>query len=201
MADLPPEVRTKHDDRMMCIGWVCFQWSYLEYIVLSAIRKMLDLDYETGKIVIGGTDLRPRLKLACELAQHQRRPAVLEALKKAAKAVDDGLLKRRNQAIHGLMFLYTDGEMEVEVHRGRDKARRSLSRDQLARLSDDIRETSKALNDRLAPLLWGKKPKPYAPLERPSRQSRKRKPRTQDHTLGSRQPGTPEAPGMGPKQL
>jgi hypothetical protein len=172
---VPPEIRAIDDERLMWIGWVCKQWSSLEYLVFRYIGKMLAMDEETAKVVIGGTDLRPRLAMASEIAKLQRRPAVRKALTEAAQALDGGILKRRNRAIHGVQFLYDTGELQVEVHRGKDRARRPLSKEDLEALSSDIWHVAENLNVRVAPLLWKRKPPPFALLERPAPRSRKKK--------------------------
>jgi hypothetical protein len=201
MADtMPPEVRAKHDERMMWIGWVCNQWSYLEYIIFCAIRKMLKLDLETAKIVLGGLDIRPRVAMATELAQKQRRPAVKKALSDIGKALDNGLLKRRNRAIHGIQFIYETGEMHVEIHRGRDRGRRPLTSDDLGRLSGEIEALTRDLNDRLNLLLWKKKTPAWSLYETPSPRSPKRSTPKPDRTPELSPPDRPKGRRKAPKE-
>lgn len=180
----------------MRIGWVCWQWSTLEHLLLRSMRKMIgSTDDELGKILFGGLDIRPRLAMASELAKYYKTPLPFrKALAKVSAAMDAGLLKKRNRAIHGTQFLYEDGELHVEVHRGRDKSRSPLSSRDLYDLSAEIREVSEALNVAACRYLWKMEPRPFALLEKPAPQSRKKKAPKQDQKPKPRAPRQKASP-------
>ncbi|HYX46852.1 MAG TPA: hypothetical protein VE820_08540 [Sphingomicrobium sp.] len=94
---------------------VCIQWSNLEFQIAHAIWWMLNLDADSGKIVTGGLDMGPRVNMAINLARHIRVDRkVTQALETARAALQDGLDKRRNRAVHGV-HLTTNDEGEAMV--------------------------------------------------------------------------------------
>ena len=188
--DMDPKVRKLQDERMMWIGWVCCQWSFLEYILLRGIGKMAGIeDEETRKVLFGGLDMRPRLAMAAELAVRTKAPIALrEALADASRAIEGGLLKRRNRAVHGVQFIYADGDMDVEIHRGKDRSRRRLTATDLCELTKEIEAVTLSLNRAMNVALWGAESKPYTLLEKPAPQPRKRSSPTRDQSSKPREP-------------
>lgn len=119
---LTPQAHALLSDRNLQIGNICFQWAHLEYLVALSLWSLLRIDHDTGKIVTGGLDLLPRVNMALKLAQHLKAPGLaIKALKEVRTALQDGLLEKRNTAIHGLRSFDTSdpsGEF-FEVHRGK----------------------------------------------------------------------------------
>ncbi len=187
---IDPKIRAAQDERLKLIGSICDQWSFVEYMLLRSMRKLCGFtDDEIGKILFGGLDMRPRVAMAIELARHFKAPApFVTALIATRDAIDGGLLKRRNRAIHGVQFLYSDGELRVEVHRGKDRQRRELSAKDLWNLSNDIHEAGIALCTTINHYLWNMEPPPYTLLEKPVQQSRKRKAPKQGQKMTPREP-------------
>jgi len=176
-----PEIQEAHDLRLREIGAICAQWSYLEYLLLRTMQKLLEIGDETAIILFGGLDIRPRMAMTIELAAHYKAPKRLrDAIVDTRAAVEGGLLKQRNRAIHGVQFLYSDATMQVEMHRGKDRKRREMSLAELRKLTDDIFELGSKLSVVINAVLWKTKPPPYTLLEKPAKRPRKRKPRTQD---------------------
>lgn len=201
--EMDSKVRAAQDERLLRIGAVCAQWSYLEYVILRTMRKLLDLEEETAKILFGGLDIRPRIAMAIELARHLKAPTVvIETLVTTRAAVDGGLLKRRNRAIHGVQFLYSDGDLFVEVHRGKDRARRELSVTELQSLACEILQVSTNLTQVIGPALWNQPTPPFALLDKPAKRSPKKKAPKPDQTPtpGGRQPRSSVASPKGKKQ-
>lgn len=115
MADSPEEATAIY---AMKVGNICAVWSSIEYLVALTIWELLHLDYETGQIITGGTDMLPRLNMAIALAEQLKagRP-LITALRSLRKTLQDGLDQRRNQAVHGVNRI-TKGKHLVEMHRG-----------------------------------------------------------------------------------
>jgi hypothetical protein len=135
------------------VGLICRACSTIEYAVASVIWAMLELDPETGKIVTGGLDMQPRLNMAIALARHKSEPKELVAsLETARKELQDGLLDRRNLAVHGIPLTDVAGLATLEVHRGR-YARKPTPRgfDEIKALSDEIVAVMNALAAVTAP--------------------------------------------------
>lgn len=96
---------------MATIGALCLQQSLLEYNLARIIWELLDFDPDTGAIVTGGLDLRPRLNMAILLARHKKAPRqVCNALVKLRDELrETELLERRNRAVHGVHVLIDEG--------------------------------------------------------------------------------------------
>lgn len=141
------------NDRNLQIGNICIQWSHLEFLAAIAIWSMLRIDEKTGKIITGGLDLLPRLKMAHQLAVHLNAPMQARNSFKAAKqAVQHRLLDRRNLVIHGHR-LSEKGNPWVEtfeVHRGKNSGtKQPLSNSDIAQIGKDIAAVHKALHQAL----------------------------------------------------
>ena len=139
------------ENRLFYIGNICAQWSSLEYQFAKAIWHLLGIDDETGKIVTGGTDMIPRIRLAVNLARHLNAPlAICRALEGARdKLLAANLDERRNRAVHGIRFAM-DGDddlrvVEIEVHRG--KGGRHRQQETTLELYDVGSELSVIVND------------------------------------------------------
>jgi hypothetical protein len=162
--DNPYNFLDKQDRRLLLIGAVCAQWSHLEYTLATVIWRLLSLDDETGKMVTGGLDMIPRIRMAHRLAQKlSGKPTLCKAIEAVRADIQTSLLERRNTAVHGVQFVSPDKEkMLVEVHRGKNALLRSeLSIKDLNQLSKDIYETSQKLFTACEKLKWDflRKPK------------------------------------------
>jgi len=123
----------------------------LEYLYALAIWQLLHLDSETGKIVTGGTDMQPRIKLALGLAKHLNAPrSVIKALEGARDAIRvEKLDERRNKAVHGVRFQGEESDSEailIEVHRGAGgRMRHEQTNTELVAIGKEL----KAIHDQL----------------------------------------------------
>lgn len=106
--------------RLQAVGNICTQWAYLEYLFANVIWWLLKIDKETGIIITGGLDIRPRAGMAINLARHLKADRrLIEALTKARDEIGS-LSDRRNRAVHGVSFSREGDEtVMVEVHRGK----------------------------------------------------------------------------------
>lgn len=138
------------NDRNTQIGNICFQWAHLEFLLALTIWALLRLDSVTGRIVTGGLDIRPRVKMAIDLAESLRAPAeLIDALKSVRKKVESDLNDRRNRAIHGHRFIDPDDpSLELVVtHRGKNAGKfLGQSNKDLADLGRDIAAAHKELH-------------------------------------------------------
>jgi hypothetical protein len=137
-------------NRLVQIGNICQQWSFLEYLYALTIWQLLGIDQETGKFVTGGTDIQPRMKLAVNLSKHLNAPKRLtKALEMARDSLRDAKLdERRNKAIHGVRFIGARSEAAslIEVHRGRGGRIRHEQKDaELAAIGKDLNVISSQL--------------------------------------------------------
>lgn len=124
------------------IGNIAAQWSHLEYKLAQTIWILLGLDEGTGKIVTGGLDMLPRVNMAINLSRHLKAPrSLIDLLVKVRKELQDKLQEERNRAIHGVHFHGSQGELLVEVHRGKgDRTRKPLP-------ESDLNETGNRLHE------------------------------------------------------
>lgn len=84
------------------IGHVCLQWSLLELTLLALLSDMEGIDLEKGEIIFGGLDIKPRINMAITLGtRHKLPPPMLKELRAVRKVIQDELMDRRNQAVHG----------------------------------------------------------------------------------------------------
>ena len=131
------------EERASLVGHICFQWSYLEYLISNAVWNLLKLDKPTGMIVTGRMDLRGMVKLASELAMHLDAPSELvEELTRFKKKLEekDGIAARRNRIVHGVLSS-REGDPNVmsELHRTkRFREREPVTVDFLKSTHEDI---------------------------------------------------------------
>jgi hypothetical protein len=136
---------------MAGIGYVCVQWALLETVAANVIWAFLTMDHETGAIVTGGLDLRPRLSMAIALAEHVKAPP---HIKSGIRQIRDTLTKeklddRRNQAIHGAHSASDDpSKVNLTMLRWRgDKRTKAVSALELAELGHTIAKLTATLHD------------------------------------------------------
>jgi hypothetical protein len=135
------------------IGHVCRQWASLEYILAATISSLLRLDKETSFIVTNGLDILPRASMAHRLAVHLKAPPpAIKTLREVRDALRNGLLERRNEAVHAHRQpnpndFSTD---YVTMYRGKGAGvRRTQDHEALTQLGLDIAYVSIALSTTL----------------------------------------------------
>ncbi|WP_125925562.1 hypothetical protein [Halomonas aestuarii] len=141
-----------HDihERASLIGYVCFQYSYLDYLVSNIIWGVLNIDKEAGKIVTGSLDIRPRLDMAVELLKHYDTHHELKEFVNTMKnriEGKNGIINKRNIVVHGV-FSSREGDPKVlvESHRSkRHRERAEMTVDEIRELHDRLCEESKSL--------------------------------------------------------
>src|SRR5208337_1483648 len=149
---LSPQASVLLRDRLVQIGNICRQWAQIELHVARAIWCMLGVDHESGVILTGGLNMSSRVTIAIKLAKHLNTPSIaIDALKATQKVLDNHLEERRNQAVHGIVFLHpNDPSIEIfEMHRGKRKGRQHLSNKDLDKLSKELAELEITLHSEL----------------------------------------------------
>ncbi|MXO73582.1 hypothetical protein [Alteraurantiacibacter buctensis] len=108
-------------NRSVQIGNICIQWSNLEYELALSIWLMLRIHDDLGKIVTASLDCKQRASMAFTLAHKTKAPYEFkQAQKEVLKEIRDGLLERRNEAVHAVHFKpYAFDTAKVEMHRGK----------------------------------------------------------------------------------
>lgn len=89
---------------MACIGNVCIQWSLLEQNILAVLAACQNIHLSEAAILFGGLDMKPRLGMAINLAEHHRwHPLLLRRLRALRTNIDKSkLVDRRNLIVHGV---------------------------------------------------------------------------------------------------
>lgn len=130
--------------RTSLIGGVCGQWAALEFILANIIWKMLSVDKSVGRILTGGLDMLPRLRMAINLGRELKVPKpVLAALIEARSTVQDHLIDKRNLVVHGMAWDFeNDPNVYFESHRQGDRKPRAMSLDDVRQLETDINAVS-----------------------------------------------------------
>jgi hypothetical protein len=144
----------KKQNFLLQTGYVCHQWSYLEYLFSKAIWHLLSLDKEMGMIVTGGMDILPRANMAITLANHKKADrALVDALKEARKSIQSRLQDDRNRVVHGVYSSHTtnpNAPVMIETHRGKgDRTRKPITAAEVHAIGKQINETSMALTTTL----------------------------------------------------
>lgn len=89
---------------MACIGHVCMQWSLLEQTLIMILATCQNVPNNEAAILFGGLDMKPRLNMALNLAEHHRwPPPLVKRLRKLRTHIDKTkLVDRRNLIVHGV---------------------------------------------------------------------------------------------------
>lgn len=140
--------------RLIFIGNVCTQWSFLEYQFALAIWGMLGVDDRLGKIITGGLDILPRATMAINICRHLNFDRDLEqVLVEARKTIQSDLQDRRNKVVHGVGFSSKNAEggiVEIEMHRGKGSWRREiLPESEIGSLGDEISQLAMKVHKEL----------------------------------------------------
>jgi hypothetical protein len=128
-------------NRNVQIGNVCVQWASLEYRLAVAIWIMVGVDMEIGKVLTASLDMKQRATMAFTLAHQTNAPIPFKnALKSVLTALREGLIDRRNQAVHGIHFTIDRPDaIGVEMHRGKGGRQQRIQEDkELSQLGRDI---------------------------------------------------------------
>jgi hypothetical protein len=134
-------------NRNMQIGNVCIQWSGLEYTLAASIWMMIGVGEEVGKIITASLDAKNRAKMLFALAHVYNAPVSYKnAIKKVIKSLQDGLMDRRNVAVHGVHFTSDEpNSVGLEMHRGRGgRGRRTVPNSEFSALGREISDTNDA---------------------------------------------------------
>lgn len=115
MASNIPQLNT-NQKVTAAIGHICLQWSLLETAILAVISAIEALPTNKVFLLFGGLDMKPRLRIALNLARQPGIPSVFaKRLKAVQKALDDGLDEERHQAVHGVHFYPSDVPDKVRI--------------------------------------------------------------------------------------
>lgn len=89
---------------MACVGHVCIQWSLLEQTLIIILGTCQSIPPDEAAIVFGGLDMKPRLNLAINLAEHHKwPPPLVKRLRKLRADIDkEKLVDKRNIIVHGV---------------------------------------------------------------------------------------------------
>ncbi|MEZ5710497.1 MAG: hypothetical protein R3E02_14040 [Blastomonas sp.] len=94
---VPGSVATK-----TAIGEVCIQWARLEMCLLALLCQIEPMELQKAYTVFGGLDIRPRINMALNLIIQNKLPLTYVKRMKAVRSkVQDELIDRRNQVVHG----------------------------------------------------------------------------------------------------
>ena len=110
---------------------------------------MAGLENEVGKIITGGLYMKARAQAAFAIANQVNAPRYLKfAIADVRKQLQDGLIERRNQAVHGIhMTSELPDAAKVELHRGKGGRQPRLQKDsELVDLNQKISELCKAFD-------------------------------------------------------
>jgi hypothetical protein len=142
--------RSDTEQRLLEVGIICTQWSYLEYLLANAIWWLLTLDKSTSTIVTGGLDINSRISMALGLAKHldksQELTSLLENTKKDLSGAKK-LIVRRNRAVHDIFSSRpSDSVVMIEMHREKTKRNREpYPLSELMSLRNDLTDLTKRL--------------------------------------------------------
>lgn len=143
--------KSKIVGRLATVGYICATWSNFEAAIAQAIWIMLNLDDATGRIVTGGLDMRPRANMAVRLARHLKMPTEFtRALEDARASLDNGLMAKRNLAVHGIHHPRTQEDaMMLDLHRGKHKKPEPFTDTDLNAFAEELYQAYKAFVDAL----------------------------------------------------
>ncbi|NQY63824.1 MAG: hypothetical protein HRT38_08800 [Alteromonadaceae bacterium] len=140
--------------RAQMVGFICTVYSYMDYAISNVIWHLLKLDKETGIIVTGAMDIRPKIDMAIELADHTEEISDIRAKLQEFKnqgGKPNGFISRRNKIIHGICSSRNnDSVVMVESHRKKSqRARHELGYQEIVDTYQDISRS----NDELVTLM------------------------------------------------
>ena len=112
---------------MAAIGNVCVQWSLVEHMLLSLIALVEMMPLPKVYRIFGGLDMIPRCNMAIGLMRDEKTPQyIMKRILAVRTELQNGLDKRRNQAIHGVhSFLDTDS-VELTMPRWNPPAQKQV---------------------------------------------------------------------------
>ena len=125
-----------------CIADVCLQWSRLEMTIMGLICQIEPMEMEKAYIVFGGLDILPRINMAINLARFNKiPPPIIKRIVAARKSLQDGLMDRRNQVVHGAHKDIEGAETTLTMVRWKgDQRDKRLHATDIALLASDVHE-------------------------------------------------------------
>lgn len=102
---------------------------------------------EKGKIVTASLDMKARGNMAYALAHQVNAPvSYRNAIKRVNTALREGLISRRNVAVHGIHFPSDiPNSIQIEMHRGKGgRARRTVNDAEFRNLGQEISDVANA---------------------------------------------------------
>lgn len=106
--------------RLVCVGNICTQWSYLEYLASNIVQHFLQVDDAKFAILLASADLQRKIQIAISLAKLLiAEDKLTTALLDVGKQLND-LAADRNLAVHGVYFSKPNDELViVKAYRGK----------------------------------------------------------------------------------
>lgn len=139
----------QYNDRARLSGHINFQYSYLDYLISKFIWALLEIEKPAGVILTGGMDIRPKLDIAIELAEHFNKFEKIRALLKKLKNRGDnpnGFIQSRNIIVHGI-YSSRDGDPTVMIESHRSKRLREKKPIKIEFLQKTLDEITKSAKD------------------------------------------------------
>lgn len=135
---VPGEIAIK-----VAIGEVCIQWARLEMVLFHLICVVEPMELEKGYVIYGGLDMLPRATMALNLArQNKLHHTLTKRIEGIRKSLQNGLLDRRNQVVHGAHKGQVEGaSVTLTMVRWKgDKRERKISATEISELAREIHE-------------------------------------------------------------
>ena len=115
------EDETRFGKRAHVLGVICFQWSYLEYLIANAVWYAMGTGKRQGMIVTGSMNLNGLMALAIDLlSEREDCEPIIDELRRLRRALggEEGLQFRRNLLVHGVYSSREgDATVMIELHR------------------------------------------------------------------------------------
>ena len=124
------------------IGEVCLQWARLEMTLIGLICQIEPLETEKAFIIFGGLDIQPRVNMAINLARHNKvPPSIIKRIVGVRTKLQNGLMDRRNQVVHGAHRKIIGAETTLTMVRWKgDKRDKKLHAADIAALAKEIHD-------------------------------------------------------------
>jgi hypothetical protein len=126
----------------VAIGEVCVQWARLEMCLLALLCQIEPMELEKAYTVFGGLDIQPRINMALNLAIQNKLPsAYVKRVKAVRSKLQNGLLDRRNQVVHGAHHGEIGFESTLTMVRWKgERQNKKVSAKEISTLAAEIHE-------------------------------------------------------------
>ena len=131
---------TPTEARLLIVGNVCVQWSYLEYLLGNIVPFLLKIGDEQSEILLRHSDIIRKAQFAKDLADSTNADSELTScLIKIAKAIPE-LSSERNLVVHGVYFSKDGADLVIaQAYRGKYVGSpQSMGIDRMLKLGNDI---------------------------------------------------------------